>query len=263
MHRKRFSTSRYNSYRSAAVHRSVPQPKTILTYRGLGHLCTSQLNAAAEAALGSRTFLPLFAWNVNIQQPLLGSTALFGSFMYPRPPLTCYHLPISQHPLVFMMHRTNMLLVFRFLLATHLTIAQPQFSPRGDIENRYGSSLQKRITCEPARPDVSEDAVRIDTSAIACLTNSQRHRSLRMLATRTHRTTSTTASILCAFQADQIFAPTALTLGNLRVQYAQASASATCARFYTLYNSCLVSNNYAESACADDRAGYVYCANYT
>ncbi|KAL8905591.1 MAG: hypothetical protein Q9207_002541 [Kuettlingeria erythrocarpa] len=119
------------------------------------------------------------------------------------------------------MPRTNTLLAFWFLLATHLTNAQPQFSPRGDIESRYGSRLQKRITCEPARPDIFTDA---------CNENPQNN-------------------------FNHCF--------NTLVQYAQASASATCARFYTLYNSCLVSNNYAESACADDRAGYVYCANYT
>ncbi|KAL9633647.1 MAG: hypothetical protein Q9204_003308 [Flavoplaca sp. TL-2023a] len=47
------------------------------------------------------------------------------------------------------------------------------------------------------------------------------------------------------------------------VQYAQTSAKDTCSRYYTIYNACLISNGYSETACADARIGYVYCSNYT
>ncbi|KAI4129338.1 MAG: hypothetical protein LQ338_002283 [Usnochroma carphineum] len=118
-----------------------------------------------------------------------------------------------------------MSLLCSLLLASHLTIAQ-QFTPRGDLEQRYGTRLQRRIACEPATPDVSEDAVFTD----ACNENPQN-------------------SFSDCF--------------NTLVLYAQDSATETCAHFYTLYNDCLVANNYSETACADSRSGYVYCSNYT
>ncbi|KAL9021318.1 MAG: hypothetical protein Q9185_001428 [Variospora sp. 1 TL-2023] len=49
-------------------------------------------------------------------------------------------------------------LICSLLLASQITIAS-QFSPRGDIEQRYGTNLERRITCQPATPDVNEDAV--------------------------------------------------------------------------------------------------------
>ncbi|KAI4136977.1 MAG: hypothetical protein LQ341_005343 [Variospora aurantia] len=116
-------------------------------------------------------------------------------------------------------------LICSLLLASQITVAS-QFSPRGDIEQRYGTNLERRITCQPATPDVNEDAVFTD----ACNENPQNN-------------------------FNDCF--------NSLVLYAQDSALSTCGRFYALYNNCLVNNNYSETACADARTGYVYCSNYT
>ncbi|KAL8982415.1 MAG: hypothetical protein Q9177_005280, partial [Variospora cf. flavescens] len=116
-------------------------------------------------------------------------------------------------------------LICSLLLASQITIAS-QFSPRGDIEQRYGTNLERRITCQPATPDVNEDAVFTD----ACNENPQNN-------------------------FNDCF--------NSLVLYAQDSALSTCGRFYALYNNCLVNNNYSETTCADARTGYVYCSNYT
>ncbi|KAL8916217.1 MAG: hypothetical protein Q9172_006397, partial [Xanthocarpia lactea] len=113
------------------------------------------------------------------------------------------------------------------LLASESVVAQ-QFTPRGDIGYRYGTQLERRqsYTCQPATPDVSEEAVFRD----ACNENPQN-------------------SLTVCF--------------NTLVRYAQISATDTCSRYYTLYNNCLVLNDYSETVCADARAGYVYCSNYT
>ncbi|KAL8701746.1 MAG: hypothetical protein Q9201_004749 [Fulgogasparrea decipioides] len=123
------------------------------------------------------------------------------------------------------MHRLPVSLLCTLLLASQSTIAQ-QFIPRGDIEQRNGGKIQKRLTCEPATPDVREEAVFTD----ACNENPQN-------------------------DFNECF--------NSLITYAQDSALSTCARYYTIYNDCLVANNYSETACTDSRVGYVYCSNYT
>lgn len=161
------------------------------------------------------------------------------------------------------MPRLNMSLLCSLLLASHLTIAQ-QFTPRGDLEQRYGTRLQRRIACEPATPDVSEDAVRpMDPRGrhLQQLINIS-FRCSQMPATRTRRTASAIASTRCTLVAFRGSGGQALTEAP-SVLYAQDSATETCAHFYTLYNDCLVANNYSETACADSRSGYVYCSNYT
>ncbi|KAI4155100.1 MAG: hypothetical protein L6R39_001304 [Caloplaca ligustica] len=138
------------------------------------------------------------------------------------------------------MPRSKISLLLSLLLASHSTFAQ-RFTPRGDIEQRYGTRLEKRLTCEPARPDVSEDAVFTD----ACNENPQN-------------------SFTDCFNTLYVFQlAVRQLLMRPSVLYAQDSATETCAHFYTLYNDCLVSNHYSETACADSRAGYVYCSNYT
>ncbi|KAL9010877.1 MAG: hypothetical protein Q9173_004224, partial [Seirophora scorigena] len=123
------------------------------------------------------------------------------------------------------MPRSKVSLICSLLLASQITTAS-QFSPRGDIEKRYRTNLQRRINCLPATPEVNEDAV----FTTACNENPQNN-------------------------FNDCF--------NTLVLYAQDTALSTCGRFYALYNNCLMNNNYSESACADDRAGYVYCSNYT
>ncbi|KAI4089684.1 MAG: hypothetical protein LQ344_005255 [Seirophora lacunosa] len=123
------------------------------------------------------------------------------------------------------MPRSKVSLICSLLLASQITTAS-QFSPRGDLEKRYGTNLQRRINCLPATPDVNEDAV----FTTACNENPQNN-------------------------FNDCF--------NRLVLYAQDTALSTCGRFYALYNNCLINNNYSESACVDDRAGYVYCSNYT
>lgn len=80
---------------------------------------------------------------------------------------------------------------------------------------------------------------------------------------RTHKTTSTTASIRCKYLISLSLKDPKRSLISFSVLYAQDTALSTCGRFYALYNNCLINNNYSESACTDDRAGYVYCSNYT
>ncbi|KAL8777511.1 MAG: hypothetical protein Q9213_007828, partial [Squamulea squamosa] len=68
------------------------------------------------------------------------------------------------------MPRPSLLGFCALLLVSHSILAQ-QFAPKGDIENRYGARLERRqsYTCQPARPDVSEEAVFRD----ACNENPQ------------------------------------------------------------------------------------------
>lgn len=76
------------------------------------------------------------------------------------PLLFLLYLLFSQLPLVLSMPRSKVSLICSLLLASQITTAS-QFSPRGDLEKRYGTNLQRRINCLPATPDVNEDAVRI------------------------------------------------------------------------------------------------------
>lgn len=106
-----------------------------------------------------------------------------------------------RYTLVPNMPRSKISLLLSLLLASHSTFAQ-RFTPRGDIEQRYGTRLEKRLTCEPARPDVSEDAVRLSAAGKIVpwfFGSLHAHRSSRMLAMRTHRIASPTASTHCTF----------------------------------------------------------------
>lgn len=142
---------------------------------GLEEICTFHPNA--EIASGSRTFLPLYPKNATDcggkHSTILAAryipwavARIYGPFLCFLVYLPLLHLLFSQHPLVLRMPRAKTSLLCSLLLAAHSTTAQQQFTPRGDIGKRHGSSLQKRITCEPARPDVSEDAVRIRMCAV-------------------------------------------------------------------------------------------------
>ena len=49
-------------------------------------------------------------------------------------------------------------IIWSILLAAQSTVAY-QFRPRGDIEERAGATLRKRVTCEEATPYADEAAV--------------------------------------------------------------------------------------------------------
>ncbi|KAL8807148.1 MAG: hypothetical protein Q9200_004781, partial [Gallowayella weberi] len=125
------------------------------------------------------------------------------------------------------MRRSSIPFLCALLLASQATFAQ-QFVPRGDIEYRDGTKIHRRegYTCQPASPGVSQEAVFRD----ACNQNPGSDYN---------------------------------TCFNTLVQYAQNSAASICARYYTIYNDCLVTHDYSETTCNDSRIGYVYCSNYT
>ena len=82
-------------------------------------------------------------------------------------PRLSYHCAFPPPPLGYLlsldMHRSSVSILSTLSLAFQTVIAQ-NFAPRGDIEHRYGSRLERRqtYTCQPAKADVSEEAVSIE-----------------------------------------------------------------------------------------------------